>query len=229
VVPNENWSSESWLRLVAGLIFCLMLGGVLNGLIAGSEWMWLRFLVGTATFHGAALVLVHWLLREQGSGWTEAFGLDRGRLSTVMGLGALVAVMVLPIAWLGSYGSAELMRFFLFEPEPQAAVTTLRSSTRWWQGWSMGFMAVTVAPVAEEVLFRGLMYPGLKRRLGIGRAALISSVLFALIHVNLMTFVPLLLLAGVLVWLYEHTGNLLAPVVAHAVFNLANLLLLLLV
>lgn len=229
MVPNENWSSESWLRLVAGLILCLMVGGVMNGLIAGSEWLWLRFLVGTATFHGAALVLVHWLLREQGSGWTEAFGLDRGRLSAVLGLGVLVAVMVLPIAWLGSYGSAELMRFFWVEPEPQAAVTTLRSSTEWWQGWSMGLMAVTVAPVAEEVLFRGLMYPALKRRLGIGGAMLISSVLFALIHVNLMTFVPLLLLAGVLVWLYEYTGNLAAPVMAHAVFNLANLLLLLLV
>jgi uncharacterized protein len=87
-------------------------------------------------------------------------------------------------------------------------------------------MAVAVAPAAEEVLFRGLLYPVLKRRIGMRWAVAVSSLLFAVIHLNLMTFVPLLLLAGLLVWLYEYTGNLLAPVAAHAVFNLANLLLL---
>jgi uncharacterized protein len=226
VVPKDNWSSESLLRLVAGVMLCLMLGAAINGLIQGPEWTWLRFLVGTLSFHGAALGLVHWLLRDEQTGWRETFGLDRGRVSAVVGVGALAAVMILPIAWLGSYASAEVMRMFFIEPSPQAAVTTLRSPSQWWQGWAMGFMAVAVAPAAEEVLFRGLLYPVLKRRIGMSWAVAVSSLLFAVIHLNLMTFVPLLLLAGLLVWLYEYTGNLLAPVAAHAVFNLANLLLL---
>jgi len=226
VVPKDNWSSESLLRLVAGVMLCLMLGAAINGLIQGPEWTWLRFLVGTLSFHGAALGLVHWLLRDEQTGWRETFGLDRGRVSAVVGVGAMAAVMILPIAWLGSYASAEVMRMFFIEPSPQAAVTTLRSSTQWWQGWAMGFMAVAVAPAAEEVLFRGLLYPVLKRRIGMSWAVAVSSLLFAVIHLNLMTFVPLLLLAGLLVWLYEYTGNLLAPLAAHAVFNLANLLLL---
>jgi uncharacterized protein len=225
VVPNDNWSSESLLRLLAGLMLCLMLGGAVNGLIQDPDLTWLRFVVGTLTFHGAALALVHWMLSDEQTGWSDAFGLRRGRLFAVVGVGALAAIMILPVAWLGSYGSAEVMRMFFVEPAPQPAVMTLRSSTEWWQTAAMGFMAVAVAPAAEEVLFRGLLYPMLKRRFGLGWAVVATSLMFAVIHLNLMTFIPLLLLAGVLVWLYEYTGNLLAPVSAHAIFNLANLLL----
>ena len=55
---------------------------------------------------------------------------------------------------------------------------------------------------------------------GFPRLALWGTALFfALIHFNLATFLPLLLLALVLTWLYEKTGNLLAPIAAHAAFN----------
>jgi membrane protease YdiL (CAAX protease family) len=207
----------------------LMMGGILNGLLSDLDLAWLRFVVGTLTFQGAVLVLVQWMMREEETDWRHAFGLGVGRWSTVAGLAALVALMFLPLAWLGTYGSAELMRLFFLEPEPQAAVTTLQSSTEWWQYGTMAFLAVTVAPAAEEVLFRGLLYPLLKQRLGPFVAASLSSLAFALIHLNPMAFLSLLVLGGMLVWLYEQTGNLLAPTVAHAVFNLANLVLLQLV
>jgi membrane protease YdiL (CAAX protease family) len=144
-------------------------------------------------------------------------------------LGALAAVAALPFAWLLVQVSAAVMRVFFLEPAEQSAVTTLQNSSHSWQYVLMGFMAVVVAPAAEEVLFRGLLYPYLKQRTRPWVAVLWSSVLFGAIHMNLVTFLPLTLLAVLLVWLYEATGNLLAPVIAHAVFNLANLLLLLLV
>jgi membrane protease YdiL (CAAX protease family) len=49
------------------------------------------------------------------------------------------------------------------------------------------------------------------------------SLLFALIHLNLAALFPLFVLALAFTWLYEHTDNLLAPIVAHALFNAANL------
>jgi membrane protease YdiL (CAAX protease family) len=39
---------------------------------------------------------------------------------------------------------------------------------------------------------------------------------------NLAVFVPLTFLAVILVWVYESTGNLLAPIAVHCVFNAAN-------
>jgi len=46
--------------------------------------------------------------------------------------------------------------------------------------------------------------------------------LFALIHFNLLTFLPLMALALVLTYLYERTNNLLAPIAAHSFFNALN-------
>lgn len=89
-------------------------------------------------------------------------------------------------------------------------------------------MAVIVAPVAEEVLFRGYFY-GVIRRFG-GRvpAILISSLLFAAIHVHLPSFPGLAVLAMILCLLYERTGSLWAPITMHSLFNASTIAALLL-
>ena len=85
-----------------------------------------------------------------------------------------------------------------------------------------GFTAVVLAPVVEEILFRGVLYPAIKQR-GYPRCALFgTSLLFAAIHGSLMTLVPLFFLAAVFVWLYERTGTLAAPIAAHSFFNTVN-------
>ena len=80
--------------------------------------------------------------------------------------------------------------------------------------------------MAEEFIFRGVLYPFVKQ-LGWPRLAWFGvSFLFALIHLDAATFVPLFVLALALTWLYEKTDNLLAPITAHGLFNAANLVLL---
>ena len=87
----------------------------------------------------------------------------------------------------------------------------------------MGLFAVVLAPVAEEFIFRGLLFPFI-RQLGFPRLAWLGvSALFALIHWDAATFAPLFVLALALTWLYNQTGNLLAPITAHALFNAVNL------
>ena len=83
-----------------------------------------------------------------------------------------------------------------------------------------------IAPVAEEFIFRGILYPFIKQ-LGWPKLALFGvSFLFALIHVNAPTFVPLFVFALALTWLYERTDRLIAPILAHGLFNGANLIIL---
>jgi membrane protease YdiL (CAAX protease family) len=87
-------------------------------------------------------------------------------------------------------------------------------------------MAVVLAPVVEEMLFRGILYPVIKE-LGYPRFALWStSLVFGLVHANFMTFLPLTFLALLLVMLYEATDNLLAPILVHSLFNAVNFFLL---
>jgi hypothetical protein len=92
----------------------------------------------------------------------------------------------------------------------------------------MAVLAVCIAPVAEEMLFRGIIYPTIKQS-GFPRAAVwVTSVFFALVHFNLLSLLPLALFSMVLIFLYEKTGSLLAPIAAHSTFNLANFLFLVL-
>lgn len=80
------------------------------------------------------------------------------------------------------------------------------------------FAAVVVAPVVEEILFRGLLHNALRARLGPG-AIVVSSGLFAAIHLYVINFLPVFALGLLLAWLYERRGSLWAPIVAHAFAN----------
>ena len=99
----------------------------------------------------------------------------------------------------------------------------------WGGRLTLGVIAVLLAPVAEEALFRGILYPAIKQT-GHPRLALWgSSLLFAAVHMNAVSFVPLALLALVLTLLYERTDNLLAPIAAHVLFNALNFVTLFLI
>jgi membrane protease YdiL (CAAX protease family) len=113
------------------------------------------------------------------------------------------------------------------EPQEQLPIHALRVSMSWGGRLTLGAAAVLLAPVAEEVLFRGILYPAVKQT-GHSRLALWgTSLLFAAVHMNLVTFVPLAVLALLLTALYERTNNLLAPIMAHVLFNALNFAMLL--
>jgi hypothetical protein len=110
--------------------------------------------------------------------------------------------------------------------EDQTAVDLiLGTQSPWLRGYLFGF-AVVLAPVAEEFVFRGLLFSTAKR-LGWPKLAWLGvSSLFAFIHFNPPTFLPLFAFALALTWLYETTEGLFAPILAHGLFNAANLALL---
>lgn len=89
--------------------------------------------------------------------------------------------------------------------------------------------AVVMAPLVEELLFRGLLHRALRRRLTIAPATLLSSALFAVVHLDVATSQPLALagltlVGAVLAVAAERTGGLLVPVVIHATYNAVTIL-----
>ena len=83
--------------------------------------------------------------------------------------------------------------------------------------------AAFIAPIGEELLFRGYLYPVLKRFIGAVPAALIGAVLFAAIHNNAVGLPGLTLLALALTIAYEWSGSLLVPMFIHCLFNSISL------
>jgi len=80
--------------------------------------------------------------------------------------------------------------------------------------------AVVLAPLAEELFFRGLLQSTLRNFMSPWAAVVTSSVLFAFVHISAVCDVlPLLLFAVVLGYTYERHGRLTAPILIHALFN----------
>jgi membrane protease YdiL (CAAX protease family) len=88
----------------------------------------------------------------------------------------------------------------------------------------MAFAAVIAAPLCEEVVFRGYFYPVLKKFGGMRVAAFCSALVFAAAHGSLTALLPLFIFGLVLVFLYEKTGSLWAPISAHFCFNGATVI-----
>lgn len=84
---------------------------------------------------------------------------------------------------------------------------------------AMVFAAVIVAPIAEEVIFRGYLYPVVKCFSEKWFAGLFTAMLFGVAHVNLMGFPMLVLIGLVLAILYEKTGSLWPSILCHMAFN----------
>ena len=88
--------------------------------------------------------------------------------------------------------------------------------------------ALFEAPLLEEGIFRRYVFRSLMRLKFVGPvgAMVVSGALFALAHMNAVTFIPLWFLGAALAWVYYRTGRLIVPMTIHFCFNLLNLVLL---
>jgi membrane protease YdiL (CAAX protease family) len=92
-----------------------------------------------------------------------------------------------------------------------------------------GVVIIAGAAIGEELFFRGLLFGGLRQRLPLWPAAVISGVLFGLPHLpqgDLAVALQLSVFGVVLAWAYERSGTLWAPILLHALNNSAAFYLL---
>ena len=82
-----------------------------------------------------------------------------------------------------------------------------------------------MAPAAEEILFRGVLFRWLRGHWGFIAALVVSSIVFALVHDSVASWLPIAALGGVSSWLYHRSGQLLTSVVLHSAFNSSMFLL----
>ena len=233
MLSYKPWRVEAVIQLIAGLFACLGVGVVAVTLLqksgAGpfrSPESFANILLSTLSFQGAAWVLIVIFLRQHGMDWREGLGFRQAKLLKVMLLAGGVLAATLPVV----LGLQQLSMLVLdklgWASDDQRAVELIVNADSVWLRGYLVFFAVVLAPVAEEFIFRGMLYPFFKQ-LGRPRLALLGvSFLFAAIHLNAPTFVPLFVLALVFTWLYEKTDCVLAPIAAHSLFHTANLVIL---
>ena len=229
----KPWRGEAVLQFCGAQLFCFCLSLMLAGLLQKTGLAAFRapdgfgaVLLVTLGFQGAAWLLMLFFFWQHQMGWREALGFRGPHLPRALLLAALTVIVLLPVALGLQQVSAMALAKLGWPPEEQMAVTLLAGTKSWGMRVYLGGFAVVLAPVAEEFIFRGMLFPFVKQ-LGWPRLAWFGvSFAFALIHDDAATFVPLFVLALALTWLYEKTDNLLAPIAAHSLFNAANLVIL---
>ena len=223
------------LRLILTLFVSFFVGALICAgvaLAARAGWLpatvdrrflnFLNIVVGAASFHGSILICLLVFLPAHRVSWGDAFGFSKPGAWAAAGWGLLTICFALPVVMLLQTLSAKLLAQFGIQPTQQSTVNVLQGMLPIGQFFVYGFVTILLAPFAEEMLFRGILYPAIKQG-GFPRLALWgTALLFAATHVNLMAFIPLTFLALVLTALYEKTENLIAPIVTHVMFNAVN-------
>jgi membrane protease YdiL (CAAX protease family) len=128
-----------------------------------------------------------------------------------IGAGLLLAWAALPLV----YGLSWVV-MQLSQPEMQEQVQHLSERRPGWR--NVAVAAVFLAPVLEEMIFRGLLYPALRGLWNVPVAVCVTAVLFGLVHAP-AAWGPMAVFGVLLAYLVESTGSLLAAIVAHTAFN----------
>lgn len=162
------------------------------------------------------LVASIWPFRPLPQNWFQIKWLDNW---TVWGFGgymvALPLVLIVSLInqqiWQGQGGSNPIL-FLALKAQDQVALTIF-------------FLTASVmAPLYEEIMFRGFLLPSLTRYLPVWGSIVLSGFLFAIAHLSLSEVLPLMTLGIILGFVYTKSKNLLAPMLLHSLWNSGTLI-----
>jgi len=185
-------------------------------------------------FHGVALL--GWPLFQAGRRYAYSdYGVQTATPPKPRRLGwrALIwtsvttLVVALPLITVVSLAWTALLKFLKLPAAPQDLIGILGAVQSPAVLLAMLFIACVLAPLNEELLFRGVVFRSLRQRFGRGIALGVSGALFGAMHFNLAGFLPLAVLGVALAIAYEHSGDIRVPVIAHALFNINTTLVVL--
>ncbi len=188
-----------------------VLGDVVTARIA-----WSYAIVSAGLFGGAAVVAT----RRRPRAFAGATGLGRFDVDRLWLPGAAVAVLYLAA---GAYArGVEAAGIEALIPDATRLDATLRDTPAL---VLYGLTTVVAAPIGEELFYRGLVFGGLAAW-GFVPAAVVSSALFALSHLDAGSIIPFTALGMTMAWLYWRSGSLWDAIAFHVLFNLLSFILL---
>lgn len=179
-----------------------------------AEELFVRTAIVDVPLIAGTLLLARWLLRAR----PADLGLRRPawadlRYGLIFGTGLSFASIAIGLVQAAAVGK-----------EPQAIAQALLGH-RGLPALALDLIAVAVlTPIAEELLFRGVLFGGLRQRLPFVAAAVIATMLFMLVH-EPQAWPGVFVLGFGLALAYERTRTLWAPIATHATVNGLPLLL----
>ncbi len=174
----------------------------------------------------AGLVLINRFGQPQVTPLTRAVDMQRADLTKRAVLfGAVAYCMALPVVLALTQLSAEL---FGTGPEVNPAIPQLLESDSLAERWGLILNICVIAPLFEEVFFRGFLFQQFKRFFSLPNAVALSAMIFASVHLSIESFLPLFGLGVLMALSYHLVQSLWASIVLHILWNSATVAVVLL-
>lgn len=169
-------------------------------------------------------VVFYFVLRKYGQKMSAMglAGVDmvRGIFFGAAGYIALIPVLVAVMAV-----TFFVVRSIGYEPPVQPIVEVFMEEKETSVLWMSALFAAVFGPIAEEIFFRGFMYPAVREKWGKAVGIIGTSVIFSFLHAHVAGFMPIIALGILLAYLYEKTGSLMVPMAVHMIHNLGMVML----
>lgn len=213
--------------LIVGIVLVRALAGVVIrvGHIGTGPAL---LLFGVLTFEGALLLVIalfhfgYLRLKLNAPAPSRGFG-----AVVQQGAGVFLATVPLVVFLLGWLWETVLTGCG-YPVTHQTLVDFFMGIESWWARAVFFAFAVVIAPITEEIIFRGIIYRGLTKVVPRGWAVLLSALLFGAAHGDFSTLLPLVALGALFALAYDATGCIAVTIIAHALFNLNTLVALML-
>lgn len=196
---------------------------LLNGLIEENQLVPISIILQTLLFHIPIVLIILIMIYKRGQSFSSALNIRPKAILEDAGKGIVAYLASMPVIILANVISWIALHSAGVPQEPQFAIQVLIDPNPLWLKMYLIVMAVISAPLAEELLFRGVCFPALAKRTSPVRAAILISLLFATIHMNAYALLPLFVMALALSAAYACTKSIIVPLTMHAIFNAVNI------
>ncbi|MDD2600175.1 MAG: type II CAAX endopeptidase family protein [Kiritimatiellae bacterium] len=179
-----------------------------------------RLVAGSLVYAGAAALVVLFAGMVSRSTLSQLFTSPESCFKVSLLKGVVYGVAAIPPIILVTVITGTVIKELGLEAEGQSVIEWLTNpQTTVLTRIAIVFCAVVVAPVIEEVIFRGILFPAVLKGRGFLFSALLVGCVFSLIHFHAPSFLSILLLNVFFCAGYAATGSLVTPIVMHMVFN----------
>ncbi|MDD4013600.1 MAG: type II CAAX endopeptidase family protein [Candidatus Omnitrophica bacterium] len=179
-----------------------------------------RMVFNTAVINIVGISVILYFVRRSGQG-PEALGITRENTGRNIGYAALGYLALIPVLLVIMLLTYQVTRIFHYEPPVQPIVEVFMKEKETSVLVLSTIFAAVFGPVAEEIFFRGFMYPAVRKSTGRIPAMVITSAVFAFLHAHLVGFLPIFVLGMLLVYLFERTASIVPSVLVHIFHNVA--------
>jgi membrane protease YdiL (CAAX protease family) len=209
--------------VVAIILISFLLLSVIGSVSGPAGPLSTRDLVVSLILTIAVLLILVGFLKLRGLDVDTLAGFSRIGIVRAVGTGALLLLAAYPLI---AAADALTRRYIGDGSSKQTIVELFNGSQTIQQRIMIIVLAVAIAPIAEEFVFRFFIYGVLRRFIGPFAALVFNALLFAAVHTHAPSFAPLLVLGACFTLAYEWSGSILVSMTMHSLFNSLSLIFL---